>query len=297
MKKLIFFFALCLCLTGKASQPQYTVLEHPNCQDSVHVVKTVNGVTTVISMFVGERPIIKKIIDSPEFSGGVVALILAIWRFFEKRKLRRKGLLKDRVKASNDVLEGKEQSVEHFEETVDTWQNTDLYKIWLKISGGGATMKNDYGDPKEGIRTASQIGNANGGANFNNGNVTPQTLRTVEALNSMLNLNIEQSKVLLNSIKGASYESLSGLNVSFADLLQLWLPSINSKILELSGNKTVTGLKTVIFESVDGTSQSVKVLYDGWINDPANANYKVVRTCNIFSGLTIFPSLLVEYYE
>lgn len=164
MKKIILFFALLIFVNAKASQPQYTVLEHPTSEDSLRVVQTVDGVTSVVSIFIGNKPVVNSIINSKEFTGGVVALILAIWRFFEKRRLRRKGLLKDRYYRSNGVDKGISEGQTHYEHfddavglsgspspsniirinehdpspfipTVETWQNSDLYKLYLTNSG------------------------------------------------------------------------------------------------------------------------------------------------------------------
>lgn len=71
------------------------VLTHPTTNDSIKVVKIVNGVVKIASVFVDE-PITNTLLNSPYTSGGLVALILGIWRRIEKRKLRKKGLLKDK---------------------------------------------------------------------------------------------------------------------------------------------------------------------------------------------------------
>ena len=68
---------------------------HPNSTDSVNVVEIVNGVISVSTIFI-KQPVIISVIKNPLFSGGIVGIILGIWRRIEKRRLRKRGLLKDK---------------------------------------------------------------------------------------------------------------------------------------------------------------------------------------------------------
>lgn len=71
------------------------VLSRPTSEDSAKVVKIVNGVIQIATVFIKE-PITNEIVNSPYVGGGLVAIILGIWRRVEKRRLRKKGLLKEK---------------------------------------------------------------------------------------------------------------------------------------------------------------------------------------------------------
>ena len=106
MKKIILIAALFLTTICNALTPNQIdslvslkidttiVLTHPNSTDSINVVKIVNGIITITTVFI-KQPIVDAIIKSPVFGGGIVGFILGIWRFFEKKRLRKKGLLTD----------------------------------------------------------------------------------------------------------------------------------------------------------------------------------------------------------
>lgn len=69
------------------------ILEHPNAKDSALVISIVNGVVSVLPI---KNPALSSAIKSPWFISGVTGLVFWIIRFFEKRRLRRKGRLVDR---------------------------------------------------------------------------------------------------------------------------------------------------------------------------------------------------------
>lgn len=66
------------------------VLDHPNAQDSMIVVDVVKGVVSITTVFVN-KPILRQLLNSEYFYGGIVAIILGIWRKIELRRLRKKG--------------------------------------------------------------------------------------------------------------------------------------------------------------------------------------------------------------
>lgn len=110
MKKIILIIALFLTLEVKpisidslsVSKIDTTIiLKHPNSEDSLNVVKIVNGVITLTTIFI-KQPIVDTLIKNPVVSGGIVAFILGIWRRIEKRRLRRKGLLIDKKNNNNE---------------------------------------------------------------------------------------------------------------------------------------------------------------------------------------------------
>ena len=68
------------------------IIQHPTSQDSVDVVQIVNSVATVSSVFV--NPFIGALLKNNFIIGGIVGIILAIWRRIELRRLRKKGKLK-----------------------------------------------------------------------------------------------------------------------------------------------------------------------------------------------------------
>lgn len=69
------------------------VLPHPNTKDSLKVVSIVNGVLTITSILSSDKPLLNNFLNSETLVGGIVALILGIWRRIELRRLRRKGKL------------------------------------------------------------------------------------------------------------------------------------------------------------------------------------------------------------
>lgn len=104
MKKIIFSLCVLVSLNVKSinidslalSKIDTTIIsKHPTSEDSANVVKIVNGVITISTIFI-KQPLVSSLIKNPAVSGGIVAFILGIWRSIEKRRLRRKGLLIDK---------------------------------------------------------------------------------------------------------------------------------------------------------------------------------------------------------
>lgn len=93
-------------------------------------------------------------------------------------------------------------------DTVTPANSTPLPVRLYDHNGLVLSLANDYGASTEAIRTASQIGNATGAADFDSGNTTAQTLRVVVA--------DDQSPIATKSPINAngSYDEIVNLNTT-----------------------------------------------------------------------------------
>lgn len=164
----------------------------------------------------------------------------------------------------------------------------------LKVSDAGLASLNakfidDYGAPSLAIRTASQIGNTSGQADFNTGATGAQTLRTVSNTNDGSG----------NSITSSSYNSARALNTLVQDATSVATPLNNTNVnvqLSLAGLNSVgfqlaagTFIGTLIAEcSIDGgTSWGPVAFYDS-VNSAVLTNL-TFNSANPLTIVSIIP--------
>lgn len=100
MKKISIILLMCLSLSIFADTISVGIdkdttflLLHPNKEDSERVVKIVNSAVQVAEVVTADKPILSGLLSSEVVSGGLVALILGIWRRIELRRLKKQGKL------------------------------------------------------------------------------------------------------------------------------------------------------------------------------------------------------------